>query len=152
GHVEAVERRVALIDAYEPSCPRPNTFFNFGRVPGLAGADERAYRGEAWIAEGAGSVTVVGRTTRTTTLDVRTDAPSLVVLDQNGDEGWSADVGEVTIDDAERLVWRAPATSGVERHVLRYTPPRLGAGLACFALGVALAIALGSARSRRSNE
>jgi hypothetical protein len=149
GMAEAVRRRIASIDAYEASCPRVYTALNYGRQPGLEGRDEPGYRGEVWALQGAGRVGLVGRTMNTTTVAIDTSAPTVLVFDQNGDPGWSADLGEVSTDAMNRLVWRVPATGDLQRHVLRYRPPLFGTGVACFLAGSVIVAFAGRRRSRR---
>jgi hypothetical protein len=145
----AMRASFALVDAYEPLCPRSIPGRYFGRDPGLHALDQPGYDGEAWIAGGAATdkVAILARTQSTITLGVDAAPGATVIVNQNWDPGWQAAGATAFADPAGLLAVRPSAPSGRIR--LRYRPPRLGWGLLAFAAGVALlATSLGRERSR----
>jgi hypothetical protein len=118
-----------------------------GRMPGVGawGEDDAEYRGEAYVAEGGASASVVSWTPND--VEVRVDGArpgDRVVLNQNWDPGWAADgVQAIAYRDAVASVLGAP-TQTVH---FRYWPRPLGWGLALFGATVA-SIGLWLLRSR----
>lgn len=118
GLAPAVRAGVAIIDAYEPLCPRDSGLI--GRMPGLQGKDEPGYQGEAWL-EGQGQVEIVSRTQNTLTLRVPLEATGPVVLNMNWDPGWRSDEGSLSQDSQRRLVLTLKPEQ--RTYELRYRPP-----------------------------
>jgi hypothetical protein len=103
-----------------------------GRMPGVGawGEDDPQYRGEAYVAEGRGTASVIGWTPNAVEVRVEGAEPGdRVVLNQNWDPGWTA-------DGAPSMPYNAAASSvlaaGSQTVRFRYWPPGLGAGLALF--------------------
>ncbi len=120
GMAPAVSAGVAILDAYEPLCPRYAGLV--GRRPGLFGKGDPGYRGEAWL-EGPGSVEIVARTQNTLTLRVSPEASGVVILNQNGDPGWRVDGGSLSQDSKRRLTLTLRPEQ--RTYELRYRPPYL---------------------------
>jgi hypothetical protein len=103
-----------------------------GRMLGVGawGEDDAEYRGEAYVAEGSGTVSVVSWSPND--VEVRVDGAhpgDHVVLNQNWDPGWLADgAPAIAYRDAVALVLDAPA----QTVHFRYWPRSLGWGLALF--------------------
>ena len=134
GLAPAVRAGVAIIEAYEPLCPRERVGL-VGRLPGLTGVDEPGYRGEAWL-EGSGQVEIAARTQHTLTLRVSPDASGVVILNQNWDEGWRSDGGRLFQDANARLALSLephPRT-----YTLRYRPPFFLLSVALCLMGLLL--------------
>jgi len=141
----AVRAGVAIIDAYEPLCPREGEGM-VGRLPGLTGVDEPGYRGEAWL-EGTGQVEIAARTQNTLTLRVSPDASGVVVLNQNWDAGWRSDGGRLLRDANARLALSLEPHQ--RTYTLRYRPRSFLFSLALCAVGLVLCGVLwGRGRSR----
>ena len=117
---------VALLDATEQMCPRTGGGY-LGRDPGIVGADEAGYRGEAWIAEGEGRVMITHRTQNSIALTVETRGPARVVLAQNADAGWRVRGGRLVDDSDGRLALVVDGPGAVD---LSYVPPHALAALA----------------------
>jgi hypothetical protein len=142
GLAPAVSAGVAIIDAYEPLCPRYVGLV--GRMPGLFGLGEQGYQGEAWV-EGQGLVEIVARTQNTLSLRVSPEASGAVVLNQNWDRGWSSDGGSLFQDSKRRLT--LILTPGQRTYVLRYRPPYFSLSVVLWALGVLVLGALWKLKS-----
>lgn len=118
---------------------------------GAVSHKDRRYRGEAFFQdEKHGSAKIVGWTPGSADIEVEgvTDDARLG-YNMNFDAGWSATVDglpEPVVSSGNRVAVRVPA--GAREVHLRYTPPRLWAGIAVFAF-TALSIA-GYAFWRRS--
>lgn len=120
-----------------------------GRPPGLGahGVGAPGYRGEAYLADGVGTATIVGWAPDA--VDVRVDGAQpgeLVVLNQNWDPGWSAD-GERALDRDGTVAGRASQAAQTVR--FRYRPPWIWPGLLLFAV-TAGALVLLERRARRA--
>ncbi len=137
GLAPAVSAGVAIIDAYEPLCPRHAGLV--GRMPGLHGMDEPGYRGEAWL-EGQGVVEIVARTQNTLTLRVSPEASGVVVLNQNWDPGWRSDGGSLFQDAKRRLA--LTLTPEQRTYALRYRPPYFILSWVLWAMGLLVVGAL----------
>ncbi len=140
----AVRAGVAIIDAYEPMCPRDRGLI--GRMPGLLGKDESGYKGEAWL-EGQGTVEIVSRTQHTLGLRVSPEASGPVILNMNWDPGWRSDAGSLSQDSQRRLV--LALEPGQRTYALRYRPPYLWLSWGLWALGLMGAWALWRFRAAR---
>jgi len=117
----------------------------FDRRGALAHTDPK-YRGEAFVAEGQGSASVVKRTFNTATLHVENASDgALVVFNMNYDEGWSSSVGSVVNQD-NRIAVRVPA--GTHEVTLRYRAPGFFLGL-LLGLGTLLGCVMLVRRERR---
>jgi hypothetical protein len=106
------------------------------RPPGLGahGVGEAGYRGEAYLADGVGTATLVGWAPDAVDVRVEGARPGeLVVLNQNWDPGWSVD-GERALDEDGTVAGRVKDPSATVR--FRYRPPWLWAGLAVFLVTV----------------
>ena len=120
-----------------------------GRMPGVGawGEDDPEYRGEAYVAEGGASASVVSWTPND--VEVRVEharAGDHVVLNQNWDPGWVADgAPAIAYRDAVASVLGAPA----QTVHFRYWPRPLGWGLALFAV-TAGSVALWLVRRRET--
>ncbi|MGC4067025.1 MAG: hypothetical protein QM784_20790 [Polyangiaceae bacterium] len=131
----AARDHVAVIEAYEPLCPREDQGSYNGRQEGLLHKGDPAYRGEAWLEPDAGAVRLVKQTDNRFVFRIDANRPSVLTVNQNGDTGWAVNdpaCGKPYIDEKKRLALRVPA--GKRTIAIRYTPPRLG-------LGIGLAVA-----------
>jgi hypothetical protein len=122
-----------------------------GRMPGVGawGDDDAQYRGEAYVAEGGATASVVSWTPNA--VDVRVEGARRgdhVVLNQNWDPDWAADGARaIAYHDAVASVVSAP-TQTVH---FRYWPRPLAWGLALFAVTAAsIALWLFRPRARRA--
>ena len=120
-----------------------------GRMPRLGawGADDPEYRGEAYLAGGTGTASIVSWTPNEVIVKVDGAKPGdQVVLNQNWDPGWLADGERASAyEDAVAAVLREP-----EQTVrFRYWPRPLGWGLAILAMTV-VAGGVWLARGRRA--
>lgn len=98
----------------------------FERLGALALTNPK-YRGEVFVADGRGQVTITHRTFNTATLHVDNASDgALVVFNMNFDEGWSASAGTVVNQD-NRVAVRIPA--GTRDIVLRFRPRSFVPGL-----------------------
>ncbi|HEX8795306.1 MAG TPA: hypothetical protein VF765_30365, partial [Polyangiaceae bacterium] len=120
-------------------------FHNYWRHPGPNGVpapgmgarsiEDRGYHGEAFIAEGVGSASIVKWTPNEMTVQVRGAQPGEhVLLNQNWDPGWSAN-GSRAIDWADLPAAEIHATD--ETVVFRYRPRSwwLSLGIFAFTIG-----------------
>jgi hypothetical protein len=108
-----------------------------GRMPGLGawGQDDAEYRGEAYVAEGGATATVVSWTP--SDVEVRVDGAQPgdhLVMNQNWDPGWTAD-GAATAPYRDAVASALSAPSQTVR--FRYWPRPLGLGLALFGVTAA---------------
>lgn len=120
-----------------------------GHAPGLGahGVGDRDYRGEAYVAEGTGTATLVRFTPNEMTVEVHAATPGEhVVLNQNWDPGWSARGAKTSnLKDQVSATIDAPD----QTFVFRYRPLTLWAGLAVFLASVG-AVAGVHLRGRRA--
>jgi hypothetical protein len=119
-----------------------------GRVPGLGahGVGDPEYRGEAFLADGAGTASVTKWTPNEVTVEVHgAHAGDRLVLNQNWDAGWRA-AGARTEEWHDTVSAALPA--GDTTLVFRYRPLTLWAGVLVF---VATCVGIGAVyrRSRR---
>lgn len=111
---------------------------------GARALDRPGYRGEVWIARGREVLPQAGRVTRMTPnaasieLFAPTEPGDVVVFNMNHDEGWSSDAGPVVAHEAAVAV-RPPG--GATAVSFRYRSPRVGLGLAAFAVAAAVCAA-----------
>jgi hypothetical protein len=131
GLAPAVTAGVAIIDAYEPLCPRDGGVV--GRRPGLYGMGTPGYQGEAWVV-GSGTVELTSRTQNTLTLKVSPEASGTVVFNQNWDPGWRSDKGQLLEDAQGRMTLTLEPDQRV--YALRYRPPYFFLSVALCALGL----------------
>jgi hypothetical protein len=119
-------------------CGTSPAFHNYargqnGRVPGLGahGRGDPAYKGEAFVPEGAGDATVVSWTPNAVTVHVSgARKGEHVVLNQNWDPGWSAN-GAPAIDWEDTIA--APLEGPEVTVVFRYRPRFWNIALVIFA-------------------
>jgi hypothetical protein len=133
----AARAGIALIDVYEPLCPRADPAAYAGRLPGLMSATAAGYQGEAWLEPPTGVARVTYSSSNVIGVDVDAREPSTLVLNRNADTGWSVantELGSPFADEQQRLVLRVPA--GVHTVKLRYRPPGLLWGLILLAAGL----------------
>jgi hypothetical protein len=107
-----------------------------GRPPGLGahGVGESGYRGEAYLADGVGTATIVAWSPNAVDVRVEGARPGeLVVLNQNWDPGWSVD-GESAVDRDATVA--GPARQPAQTLRFRYRPPWLWTGVLLFAVTV----------------
>jgi hypothetical protein len=112
------------------------------RPPGLGvhGVGEPGYRGEAYLADGVGTATVVAWAPDAVDVRIEGAQPGeLVVLNQNWDPGWSVD-GERAVDRDGTVAGRAKLAAQTVR--FRYRPPCMWPGLLVFAATVGVLVFL----------
>jgi hypothetical protein len=107
-----------------------------GRIAGLGahGRSDPAYKGEVFIADGVGSATIASWSPNEVKVEVTgAQAGEHLVLNQNFDEGWSAN-GESTQNWSDQVATQlhGPASTVV----FRYRPPTFIPGILVFALTV----------------
>jgi hypothetical protein len=105
---------------------------HLGHIPGLGahGVGDPGYKGEAYVAEGAGKAEIVSFTPNEITVVVHGATPGdHVVLNQNWDAGWSArGARTANLDDQVSATIDAPE----QTFVFRYRPLAWWPGLALF--------------------
>ncbi len=99
-----------------------------------------AYRGEAWIENGGGGVTVSRWSPNELVYDVAPGRAGDLVVNQRYDPGWSVSDGRPV--KAVKGVITVPVYAEGGRIALRYRPPWLPAGCAVSALGALAACAV----------
>jgi hypothetical protein len=105
-----------------------------GHIPGVGarGVGETDYRGEVFVPEGIGSATVTHWTPNEVTVEVHAAQAGVhVVLNQNWDEGWSAN-GTRALNWSDTVA--APLSAPEETIVFRYRPPTFLPGIGIFLL------------------
>ncbi len=110
-----------------------------GRMPGVGawGDTDADYRGEAYVAEGRGTASIVAWTPNEVEVLVDGAEPGeRVVLNQNWDPGWSADGAPA---EAYRDAVAAPLREASQTVVFRYRPASFAWGVALCALTLASA-------------
>jgi hypothetical protein len=108
-------------------------------VPGAVAADAPGYRGNAFVADGAGLARVIAWTPNRATVRVEGARPgALVVYNMNYDVSWSAD-GRPALEVGRRVAGRLlPGRDSIE---FSYFPRTLKYSVPIFVLTVALAFA-----------
>jgi hypothetical protein len=128
---------IALIDVFEPLCPRADMAAYRGRLPGLMSATATGYRGEAWLEPPTGAARVAYSSSNVIGVEVDAKESSTLVLNRNADTGWSVAnmvLASPFADEQQRLALRVPA--GVYTVMLRYQPPGLIWGLILLVVGL----------------
>jgi hypothetical protein len=100
-----------------------------GRAPGLGarGRGDPAYKGEAFIPDGVGEASVIAWTPNAMTVAVHgAQAGEHVVLNQNYDEGWSAD-GQAAANWSDAVAAQLHGSDATI--VFRYRPPTFWPGV-----------------------
>jgi hypothetical protein len=107
-------------------------------VPGAIAMGAQGYRGEAYIASGAGNASVEAWTPSTATVSYRGAEPgSTLVYNMNYDPNWRAD-GEPTLDHLGAVSTVVASSAGEVRFT--YYPRTLNLGLLTFAFTVLIAV------------
>ena len=108
-------------------------------VDGSERANPR-YRGEAWLASGGGEVLQIFMRANTVNVVVQLDRPDTLVVNQNHDERWRCEFGEVEPSDG--LLSVALENTGRHTVQLRFVPRDVHAGMAVSGATLALCTAV----------